>query len=121
MTDVDGRTLRDEIRDMLYFRHPSGRVYHALPKMIPLPAEEAPLAAVLRAWHEAGRAEDTLQARATEILADHGADMPVAVEAMFKLLQEQPGLIFELFDERVIKKQINLYLSVLVSRDMSLP
>ncbi len=63
MTDGEGRTRRDEIRDMLYFRHPSGRVYHALPKMNPLPAEEAPLAAVLRAWHEAGRAEDALQAR----------------------------------------------------------
>ncbi len=66
-------------------------------------------------------AEDTLQARAAEILADHGADMPVAAEAMYRLLQQQPGLMFELFDERVIKKQINFYLSVLVSKEISLP
>ena len=66
-------------------------------------------------------AEDTLQARAAEILADHGADMPVSAEAMYRLLQQQPGLMFELFDERVIKKQIKFYLSVLVSKEISLP
>lgn len=66
-------------------------------------------------------AEDTLQTRATEILAEYGTDMPVAMEAMYKLMREQPGLMFALFDERVIKKRISHYLSVLVSKEISLP
>ncbi len=63
MTAGAGRTQRDEIIDMIIFRRLVGKARRLPPKMIPLSAKDAPLAAVLRAWHEAGDAEDKLEAR----------------------------------------------------------
>ncbi len=65
-------------------------------------------------------AEDALQAHATEILAEHATDMPVAVDAYYKLLEAEPALLFTLMGERAIKGEINIYLADIVAGRISL-
>ncbi len=66
-------------------------------------------------------AQDRLEAHAADVLSQHATDMPTAVDAYYKLLKDEPALLFTLMGERAIKGEINIYLADIVAGRISLP